>query len=76
MAKKKSKWINLPVFWRGGSVAFLSLTLGYFAWSLFIGLEKLDLVIVLLGIVAVTAFQVEYLLFKYFEHEKIDAKQW
>ena len=73
---KKSKWINLPKFWKWGSVAFLAVTLIYFAYSLWRGFDRLDLAIVLLGILIVFVMQLEYLLFKYFEHKKIDAKRW
>lgn len=72
----KNKWINLSKFWKWGSVLFMIATLSYFAWAGYRGIDRLDIAIVLLGIVVVLALQIEYLLFRYFEHKKIDAKRW
>jgi len=72
----KPHWINLPKFWKWGSVVFLVFSLGYLAFSLLRGFGTLDLIVVLLGVIAAFVMQTEYLLFKYLEHERIDAKEW
>jgi len=73
---KKSKWINLPIFWKWGSILFLGAALAWFTLALFNGIDKIDLLPALMLFLISLVLQVQYMLFKYFEKKKIDARWW